>query len=112
MRDITSDSGVTAESDISYTKTDEYYDIVLVGKTGMTLGNKLLGVHNTDLSKIRTFGATTSPDHYKFQAGEHEYREISITARCRLLANEGLLSRKAARVRTGISHVQGYSIFM
>ena len=60
-------SKFTLESEIACIETAEYYDIVLVGKTGQgksTLGNKLLDVENTDESKIILFqspSATSSP---------------------------------------------------
>ena len=98
-------SGESAESDILSTKTKEYYDIVLVGKTGQgksTFGNKLLNLEHTHESSILLFESEhthslplTHPLKKKrfVQASDPEVVEcgdniLSVTDKCKLLAND------------------------
>lgn len=63
VRAVTS-SEFAFDSGITTVMTAEYYDIVLIGKTGQgksTLGNKLLDLDNTDESKIFLFESTSTP---------------------------------------------------
>lgn len=70
----------------------EYYDIVLIGRTGQgksTLGNKLLNVDGTAECKIRCFEDSTSLKRF-IQADEMPSRSeqmLSVTTKCKLLAN-------------------------
>lgn len=106
----TSKSGKFADSDIYSAKTKEYYDIVVVGKTGQgksSLGYRLLNLDDTSESKIRFFeslntmslaGSLTASHLWKkksfIRAHDPEVKEsggdsaFSITNRCKLLAND------------------------
>lgn len=101
-----SKSGETSESDECTVKTREYYDIVMVGKTGQgksTFGNKLLNLDKYPERKIRLFefvnesalphsGSDLSKKKRFIQASDPEVtREesmLSVTAKCKLLAND------------------------
>lgn len=73
----------------------EYYDIVLIGKTGQgksTLGNKLVEQENSKPSEILSFKIHTHPisDEKRFtQSDEVQENEdvLSVTTECKLLAN-------------------------
>lgn len=100
----TGKSGETSVSNSLSINTKEYYDILLVGKTGQgksTLGNKLLNLDKTDKSKIRLFGCENAPltktatDNKKrfVQANDPEAmpsydQTSSVTTECKLLAND------------------------
>ena len=90
-------SGEQAESDISTIKTKEYYDIVLIGKTGQgksTFGNKLLNLGKVPAPKIRLFEVSSNPVTKRFtQASDKEVTDLgdhflSVTAKCKLMAND------------------------
>lgn len=95
---VTSTSGFVVESDTACISTTEYYDIVLIGKTGQgksTLGNKLLDLENTNESNICLFGLEASLDIKRrfLQANDPEVTEngnefLSVTKRCKIMCNE------------------------
>ncbi len=88
-------SGFPIESDTAFIQTAEYYDIVLVGRTGLgksTLGNKLLDLENTHESKICMFESSTeTTDNKRFvQADDPESgkKMLSVTTRCKIMSNK------------------------
>ena len=99
-----SDPGEPAEP---LTRASEYYDIMIVGRTGRgksTMGNKLLQAHDDSFRFSTSFvngcGVVPAPmnasDHNAVFTGfltcddvaDREMRRCSVTDRCQLIANE------------------------